>query len=153
MNNAKTMTIADVMTKSVISVDASVTINEASKMMEDAKVGAIVVIENNIPIGIVTDRDFTVKVVAHAYNITTSIKQIMSAPLLSVNSNESIRFAVELMHEYKVRKLPVIDNEQVVGMITATDIVNLLATCVEDDIRDMYFHSVVKIFSNYSPYN
>ena len=153
MNNAKTMTIADIMTKSVISVDASVTINEASKMMEDAKVGAIVVVENNIPIGIVTDRDFTVKVVAHAYNITTSIKQIMSAPLLSVNSNESIRFAVELMHEYKVRKLPVIDNEQVVGMITATDIVNLLATCAEDEIRDMYFHSVVKIFSNYSPYN
>ena len=153
MNNAKNMTIEDVMTKSVISVDASITINEASKMMEDAKVGAIIVIEDNIPIGIVTDRDFTVKVVAHAYNITTPIKQIMSSPLLSVNSDESVRFAAELMHEYGVRKLPVIKNEQVVGMITATDIVNLLAVCVEEDMRDMYFHSVAKIFSNYSPYN
>ena len=153
MNNAKTMTIEDVMTKSVISVDASITINEASKMMEDAKVGAIIVTENSIPIGIVTDRDFAVKVVAHAYNITTPIKQIMSSPLLSVNSDESVRYAAELMHEHKVRKLPVIKNEQVVGMITATDIVNLLAVCVEEDMRDMYFHSVVKIFSNYSPYN
>ena len=153
MSNAKTMTIEDVMTKSVISVDASITINEASKMMEDAKVGAIIVIEDNVPVGIVTDRDFAVKVVAHAYHITTPIKQIMSSPLLSVNSDESVRFAAELMQEYGVRKLPVIKNEKVVGMITATDIVNLLAVCVEDDIRDMYFHSVVKIFSNYSPYN
>jgi predicted transcriptional regulator len=52
-----------------------------------------------------------------------------------------------------VRKLPVIDNDKVVGIITATDIVNLLAVCVEDDMRDMYFHSMVKIYSNYSPYN
>ena len=153
MNNAKTMTIEDVMTKSVILVDSSATINEASKMMEDAKVGAIIIIENNIPIGIVTDRDFAVKVAAHAYNITTPIKQIMSSPLLSINSNESVRYAAELMHEYKVRKLPVMNNEQIVGMITATDIVNLLAVCVEEDMRDMYFHSVVKIFSNYNPYN
>ena len=153
MNNAKTMTIEDVMTKSVILIDSSATINEASKMMEDAKVGAIIIIENNIPIGIVTDRDFAVKVAAHAYNITTPIKQIMSSPLLSINSNESVRYAAELMHEYKVRKLPVMKNEQIVGMITATDIVNLLAVCVEEDMRDMYFHSVVKIFSNYNPYN
>ena len=153
MNNAKTMTIEDIMTKSVILVDTSATINEGSKMMEDAKVGAIIVVENNVPVGIVTDRDFAVKVVAHAYNITTPIKQIMSSPLLSINSNESIRFAAELMHEYKVRKLPVMKNDRIVGMITATDIVNLLAVCVEEDMRDMYFHSVVKIFSNYNPYN
>jgi len=38
-------------------------------------------------------------------------------------------------------------------MITATDLVNLLAVCVEEDMRDMYFHSVAKIFANYSPYN
>ncbi len=51
MSNAKTMTIADVMTKSVISVDVSITINDAAKMMEDAKVGAVIVMENNTPIG------------------------------------------------------------------------------------------------------
>lgn len=153
MNNAKTMTIADVMTKSVISVDASLTINEAAKMMEDAKVGAVIVMENNTPVGIVTDRDFAIKVVAHAYNITTPVKQIMSSPLFSINSDESVRTAADLMHDRGIRKLPVIDNEKIVGIITATDIVNLLAVCVEDDVRDMYFHSVVKIYANYSPYN
>ena len=64
MSNAKTMTIADVMTKSVISVDSSVTAGDAAKMMEDAKVGTVIVMENNAPMGIVTDRDFAIKVVA-----------------------------------------------------------------------------------------
>ena len=57
------------------------------------------------------------------------------------------------MHDRGIMKLPVIDGEKVVGIITARDIVNLLAVCVEEDMRDMYFHSVVKIFANYSPYN
>ncbi len=153
MTNAKTMTIADVMTKSVISVDSSITINEAAKMMEDTKVGAVIVMENNTPVGIVTDRDFAVKVVAHAYQITTPVKQIMTSPLFSISSDESVRTAADLMHDRGIRKLPVINDEKVVGIITATDIVNLLAVCVEEDVKDMYFHSVVKIFTNYSPYN
>ena len=153
MNNAKTITIADVMTKAVISVDASLTVNEAAKMMEDTKVGAVVVMENNTPVGIVTDRDFAIRVVAQAHNITTPVKQIMSSPLFSINSDESVRTAADLMHDRGIRKLPVIDGENVVGIITATDIVNLLAVCVEEDVRDMYFHSVVKIFTNYNPYN
>ncbi len=152
MKNAKTLTIADVMTKSVISVDASLTVNEAAKMMEDTKVGAVIVMEKNTPIGIVTDRDFAIKVAAHEYQITTPVKQIMSSPLFSINSDESVRTAADLMYDRGIRKLPVIDDEKVVGIITATDIVNLLAVCVEEDLRDMYLHTVVKIFKDYSPY-
>jgi len=153
MTDAKTITIGDIMTKSVISVDAALTINETAKMMEDAKVGAVIVMEDNVPVGIVTDRDFSVKVAAHAYQITEPVKQIMSSPLFSINSDESVRIAADLMHERKIRKLPVIDDEKVVGIITATDIVNLLSVSVEEDMRDMYFHSVAKIYTNYSPYN
>ena len=153
MTDAKIITIGDVMTKSVISVDTALTINETAKMMEDAKVGAVIVMEDNVPVGIVTDRDFSVKVADHAYQITEPVKQIMSSPLFSINSDESVRIAADLMHERKIRKLPVIDDEKVIGIITATDIVNLLAVSVEDDMRDMYFHSVAKIYTNYSPYN
>ena len=152
MNNAKTLTIADVMNKSVISVDATLTVNEAAKMMEDTKVGAVIVMENNTPVGIVTDRDFAIKVVAHAYQITTPVKQIMSSPLFSISSDESFRTAADLMYQRGIRKLPVIDDEKVIGIITTTDIVHLLAVCVEEDMRDMYFHTVVKLFSDYSPY-
>jgi len=122
-------------------------------MMEDAKVGAVIVMEDNVPVGIVTDRDFSVKVAAHSYQITEPVKQIMSSPLFSINSDESVRIAADLMHERKIRKLPVIDDENIVGIITATDIVNLLSVSVEEDMRDMYFHSVAKIYTNYSPYN
>ena len=153
MENAKTMTIADIMNKSVISVDSSMSINESAKMMEDAKVGAVIVMEDNLPVGIVTDRDFAVKVAAHAYQITSPVKQIMSTPLFAINLDESVRTAADLMHERGIMKLPVIEDEKVIGIITARDIVNLLAVCVEDDVRDMYFHSVVKIFADYSPYN
>ena len=153
MTNGKTITIANVMTKSVISVDAAITVNEAAKMMEDAKVGAVIVMENNLPVGIVTDRDFSVKVVSHAYQITAPVKQIMSSPLVSINSDETVRMAADLMHDRRIRKIPVIDDGKVVGIITATDIVNLLAVSVEEDMRDMYFHSIAKIYTNYSPYN
>jgi len=153
MTDAKSMTISDIMTKSVISVDATLTVNETAKMMEDAKVGAVIVMEDNSPVGIVTDRDFAIKIAAHAYQITTPIKQIMSSPLFSINSDETVRSAADLMHARGIRKLPVIDDDKVVGIITSTDIVNLLSVCVEEDMRDMYFHSVAKIYTNYSPYN
>lgn len=151
--NAEGITVRDVMTKSVISVDGSINVNEAAKMMEDAKVGAIIVMENNTPIGIVTDRDFAVKIVAHAYQITTPVKQIMSSPLIATGPDETILMAADLMHTRNIRKLPVIDNDQVIGIVTSTDLVNQLAISTEDDIKKMYHDSVIKVYKNYSPYN
>ena len=151
--NAEGITVRDIMTKSVISVDGSINVNEAAKMMEDAKVGAIIVMQNNTPIGIVTDRDFAVKIVAHAYQITTPVKQIMSSPLIATNPDESILMAADLMHTRNIRKLPVIDNDQVIGIVTSTDLVNQLAIATEDDMKKMYHDSVIKVYKNYSPYN
>jgi CBS domain-containing protein len=151
--DAKGITVKDVMTKSVISVDATITVNEAAKMMEDAKVGAVIVMENNTPVGIVTDRDFAVKIVAHAYQITTPVKQIMSSPLIATSPEETVLMAADLMYTRDIRKLPVIDNDKVVGMITATDLVNQLAISTEDDIQKMYHESVIKVYKQYSPYN
>ena len=151
--DARQITVKDIMTKSVISVDSSMTVNEAAKMMEDAKVGAVIVMENNTPVGIVTDRDFAVKIVAHAYQITTPVKQIMSTPLIARIPDETVLMAADLMYTRDIRKLPVIDNDKVVGMITATDLVNQLAISTEDDIQKMYHESVIKVYKQYSPYN
>ena len=151
--DARGTTVRDIMTKSVISVDSSITVNEAAKMMEDAKVGAVIVMENNTPIGIVTDRDFAIKVVAHAYQIITPVKQIMSSPLIATSPDETVLMAADLMYTRDIRKLPVIDNEQVVGILTATDLVNQLAISTEDDIQKMYHESVIKVYKQYSPYN
>ena len=151
--DARNITVKDIMTKSVISIDSSASINDAAKMMEDAKVGAIVVMENNTPIGIVTDRDFAVKVAAHAYAISDPVKKIMSSPLITINPDESVWMISDLMYTRGIRKIPVIDNDQVVGMVTATDLVNQLAVSTDEDIIKMYHESVIKIYKQYSPYN
>lgn len=151
--DASKITVKDVMTRSVVSVDSTATINEAAKMMEDTKVGAIIVMENNTPIGIVTDRDFAVKVAAHAYQVSEPIKKIMTSPLIAIGPEETVLMAADLMYTRGVRKLPVIDNDKVIGMITATDLVNQLAVSTEEDIVKMYHQSVSKIYKQYSPYN
>ncbi|EGG41538.1 signal-transduction protein [Candidatus Nitrosarchaeum limnium SFB1] len=153
MTDADKITVRDVMTKSVIAVDSSLTVNEAAKLMEDARVGAVIVMENNSAIGIVTDRDFAVKIVAHAYHITTPVKQIMSSPLLAIGPDESVWMVADLMYTRGIRKLPVIEDDQVIGIITATDLVNQLAISTDEDIRKMYHESVIKVYKKYSPYS
>ena len=153
MADADKITVRDVMTKSVISVDSSLTVNQAAKLMEDAKVGAVIVMENNTAVGIVTDRDFAVKIVAHAYQITTPVKQIMSSPLLAIGPDESVWMVADLMYTRGIRKLPVIEDDQVIGIITATDLVNQLAISTDEDIRKMYHESVIKVYKKYSPYS
>ena len=115
------------MNTSIVSVDSSITATDAAKMMEDTDVGAVIVFENGIPAGIETDRDFAIKINAHSYPIDTPIRRIMSSPLISIDSNSDLWTASDLMSTRKVRKLPVIDNDKVVGILTSSDIVNHFA--------------------------
>ena len=150
--DARTVSVKDIMTKAVVSIDVAATITDAAKMMEDTKIGAIVVTENNTPVGIVTDRDFAIKVVAHAYDPTTPVRMIMSSPLYSISPDESIRMIADFMYTRGIRKLPVIDNDKVIGIVTATDLVRQFAVCTGDDLRKMYCETIVKIYENFSPY-
>lgn len=122
----KTM-VKEVMSNSVISVGSTMTATDAAKMMEDVGVGAIVVFENNTPIGIITDRDFAIKITAHSYPIDTPVKRIMSSPLISIDSNSNLWMASDLMSTLNVKKLPVLDNDKVVGIITSSDIIKHIA--------------------------
>ena len=119
--------VKQIMNNSVVSVDSSVTATNAVKMMEDVGVGAIVVLENNLPVGIVTDRDFAIKITAHSYPIDTPVRRIMSSPLISIDSNSNLWVASDLMSTRNVRKLPVIDDGKVVGIITSSDLVKHIA--------------------------
>ena len=114
--------VKEVMSKSVVSVDSSVTATDAAKMMEDTGVGAIVILEKNLPIGLVTDRDFAIKITAHSYPIDTPVRRIMSSPLISITPQSDIQTAAELMASRKIRKLPIIENDEVKGMVIASEI-------------------------------
>ena len=119
--------VKDVMTKSVISVNSSITSYDAAKKMEDAEIGAIVVIENSVPVGIITDRDFAIKITAHSYPVDTPVRRVMSFPLITITSDSTFRTAADLMRSEKIRKLLVVDNDKVMGIVTTTDLVNHLA--------------------------
>ena len=114
-SDTKTICVRDIMTKNVICVDASVSANQAAKMMEDTGVGALVVTEKNTPVGIITDRDFAIKVAAHAYPLDTTVKKIMSFPLYSITPGESVWMIAEFMAARGIRKLPVIDDSNSKG--------------------------------------
>jgi CBS domain-containing protein len=143
-----TVLVKDIMTRSIISVDSSVTVNEAAKTMEKAGVGAVLIIENNVPIGIMTDRDFAIKIAAHAYPIHTKVKQVMSSPLIHVSPDDEVWIAADLMYSRKIRKLPVIDEDQILGIVTTTDLIKLYTVCNKEDVRKMYYSALSKIFDN-----
>ena len=150
--NARTICVKDIMTKAVVSIDAGTAITVAAKIMKDAQIGALIVTEKNTPVGIVTDRDFAIKVVAHAYHPTTPVRKIMSAPLYSISPDEPVRMIADFMYTRGIRKLPVIDKDKVIGIVTATDLVRQFAVCTGDDLKKMYCESIVRIYDHCSPY-
>jgi len=116
--------VNQIMKKSILTIDSSVPAYDAAKMMEELNVGSLVVAENNVPVGIITDRDFAIKIAAHAYPRDTPIRRIMSSPIVSIGPFDTLLVAAELMSSKKLRKLPVIQDEQLVGIITATDLID-----------------------------
>lgn len=119
--------VKEIMSNSVLSVDSSVTATDAAKMMEDCGVGSITVLEKGSPVGIVTDRDFAIKIAAHAYPIDTPVRRIMSSPLISIEPDSDLWTASDLMSTRNIRKLPVIDDDKVIGIITSSDLVKHIA--------------------------
>ena len=114
--------IRQVIDNSVLSVNSTVPAYEVAKLMEESKTGAVIVLENHIPVGIVTNKDLSVKIIAHSYPSDTPIRRVMSSPLISISPKTDMKTASELMVSRKIRKLPVIENDQVVGMIIASNI-------------------------------
>lgn len=119
--------VKDIMSRALISVDDSITVYQVAKMMEQGGLGAIIVKKNNRPEGIITDRDFAIKIAVNKYPLDTPVHKVASYPLQTINSNESILVAADLMSAKKIRKLVVVEDGKVVGIITSTDLVNQLA--------------------------
>ncbi len=119
--------VKDIMTRALISVDSSTTVFQIAKMMEQGGIGAMIVKKDNIPTGIITDRDFAIKIAVEKFPLDTPVHKVASYPLQTINSNESILAAADLMSSKKIRKLAVIEDSKVTGIITSTDLVNQLA--------------------------
>ncbi|HUT05172.1 MAG TPA: CBS domain-containing protein [Nitrosopumilaceae archaeon] len=114
--------IKEIIDNSILSVNSNVSALEAAKLMESSDIGAIIVLENQIPVGMVTNKDLTVKIIAHSYPADTPIRRIMSTPLISINPKTDINTAAEIMSSKKIRKLPIINDDEVIGIVIASDI-------------------------------
>ena len=125
--NSSSILVKDIMAKALISVNPATTALQIAKMMEQGGIGAILVKENENLVGIVTDRDFATKIAANNLPFDTPVQKIMSSPLITINHDEPISAAAEMMTSKKIRKLAVSDNGTIVGLITSTDLVNQLA--------------------------
>jgi len=125
--NSSSIIVKDIMTKTLISVNPATTSLQIAKMMEQGGIGAVLVKENENLVGIVTDRDFATKIAANNLSFDTPVEKIMSSPLITINHNEPISAAAEMMSSKKIRKLAVSDNGNIIGLITSTDLVNQLA--------------------------
>ena len=125
--NSSSILVKDIMTKAIISVNPTTTSAQIAKMMEQGGIGAVLVKENENLVGIITDRDFATKIAANNLPFDTPVEKIMSSPLITINSNEPISTAAEMMSSKKIRKLAVSENDKIVGLITSTDLVNQLA--------------------------
>jgi len=125
--NSSSVLVKDIMNKALISVNLTTPAFQIAKMMELEVISAILVKENETPVGIITDRDFAIKISANNLPFDTPVKEIMSSPIITINSNEPISTAAKMMSSKKIRKLAVSENGKIVGLITSTDLVNQFA--------------------------
>ena len=127
--------VNQVMSKNVLTLDKTVSLQEAAEKMKSLKVGCVIVLEDKNPVGIITERDFVTKVAAEGRPLFTEISEVMSFPLITIDSEETIWEASELMKEKQIHKLPVKENDQVVGIVTTTDIVRISSVGSDSEMR------------------
>ena len=115
--------INEVMTHDPRTLTPDSTIGEAARMMRDDDVGSVPLVEGSKLVGTVTDRDIVVRVVAEGRTLDTTVNEIASRHLVTVDPQQSVEEAMRLMAEHQVRRLPVCEEDgRIVGIVAQADI-------------------------------
>ena len=114
--------VRDVMTPGPIGVDYYQSIGEAARTMRDWGVGAVLVVRDGSLHGLVTDRDLVMRAVAEARGADEPVGPLSSADLIGVDADADVREAMRLMREHTVRRLPVLEDGQVTGIVSLGDL-------------------------------
>lgn len=129
--------VSEIMCAKVITVDGNSEplVLQIVDMMVKNKVGAVIILENGKPSGIITERDILKKVSVHNKKPEDiAAKNIMSSPLITVKAYDSIDTAAQAMTKNKIKRLPVLEDDgSIVGMISSIDIAKKLAKILADD--------------------
>jgi len=114
--------VKDLMTKDVVTISSSKTVYDAVVLMTEKKIGCLIIIDGTAPVGIVTERDIVRKIVyQRLLPHEIKISEIMSKPLVTIAPDSSLRDAARLMLKNAIRRLPVIKENELVGMLVASD--------------------------------
>jgi len=119
--------VKDVMVTSLITIEAMATVKKAAEIMNKHDIGCLIVVHDGKPIGILTERDMLKRVLLQLRDPRkTRISQIMSKPLIVSGPQTEIREAVRLMNDRRIKKLPVVKNGRLIGLVSLTDVVRTL---------------------------
>jgi CBS domain-containing protein len=130
-------TVKDLMTKSVVTIDADKTVAEAAVLMSQNDIGDLIVMNKNSPVGIVTERDFVRRVLAEGKSRKIKVSEVMTTPLKVIDPEAPIKDAARRMVNRRIRRLPVIKDNKLVGIITAADFAKHLSKkTLSDDILE-----------------
>ena len=134
------MEIKHAMTKRVMVIGPDATIKNAAGIMTKYRVGCLVVMEDNKLVGILTELDIIWKVVAGDLNPnTTKVSDVMTKKVLTIQANKTLEDATHIMVENKIKKLPVLEGDKLVGIITATDLISVQPKMIESLAKLMLF--------------
>jgi CBS domain-containing protein len=119
------MLVRDVMSKDVVTCGPDASLRTAGRRMLDAGVGSVVVVDDGVPMGILTETDaLRAGVLTDRPFDDVAIREVGSSPLVTVGPAATVRKAVDRMREEGVKRLPVVENGTLVGVLTRTDVAN-----------------------------
>ncbi|HXD76290.1 MAG TPA: CBS domain-containing protein [Puia sp.] len=130
--------------KRITSVSPDTTVLEALRIMANQNIGSVLVMEGEQYRGIMTERDYSRKVILLGKSSTdTPVEEIMSRDFPAVSPNDSVEFCMQLMTERNIRYLPVFDNNMLCGIISISDVVRETILTHEETITHLkdYLHS------------
>jgi CBS domain-containing protein len=120
--NKESTRLSEIMTRKVISVDVSELVEEALRLMIKFDVGSIIVTDKQKPIGIITERDITRASLRGDSLLRIPVRSLMSRPIQSVSPDMEVSKAFEIMLKLGVRRLPIVEDEKLIGVVTEKDL-------------------------------
>jgi CBS domain-containing protein len=118
-----TQSVRDAMTSSPKTISPSTTPQEAARLMKSEDVGSLPIVEGDKLVGVVTDRDLAIRVLAEGKSPDTAVSEIASKDVVTVDPDQSLEEAARLMAEHQVRRLPVVEEDgRLVGVLAQADV-------------------------------
>ncbi|EHL74065.1 CBS domain-containing protein [Bacillus smithii] len=115
------MKVRDIMSSNIESCSSQDSLQTVASKMKQLNIGALPVVENGQVTGMITDRDVTIRAVADD-NANKNVEQVMTHNVVSVSPDASVEEAAQLMAQHQIRRLPVVENGQIVGMVALGDL-------------------------------